>query len=268
MANSINFRNKRIYYESTGKGNTIVFLHGFLESSSMWKDFSEKLSGQFQVICIDLPGFGKTDIFGETHTMEFMAESVKIVLEELKIKNCIMVGHSMGGYTSLAFLEQYPELLKGIVLFHSHASADTKEAMINRDRTIKIVEKDRKNFISQFIADLFASKSKERFDDHIRQHIKLARLTKREGIIAALRGMKERSSKLKLLSETQIPVKFILGKEDKRIPLQKVLAQTILPEHSEVLILSDTGHMGFIEAKKRTLNSIRCFAENSFEEIN
>ncbi len=101
----------------------------------------------FKVIAIDLPGFGQSDNFSEVHSMEFMAGVVKDVLDQEEVSSCVITGHSMGGYVSLAFLEQFPAYLKGLILFHSHAAADTDEAKKNRERTVKIVEANKKDFI-------------------------------------------------------------------------------------------------------------------------
>ncbi len=94
----------------------------------------------------------------------------------------------------------------------------------------------------------------------------IADKTSAQGIVAALYGMKERTGKLDLLLNTNIPVLFIAGKEDSRIPVQNVLAQAILPRHSEVLVLADVGHMGFLEAPGETLRMIHSFASKVFNE--
>nr|NQU93443.1 alpha/beta fold hydrolase [Bacteroidota bacterium] len=144
MNKSTNFHGKSINFYDSGKGQALVLLHGFLESGLMWDRFTQELSKEFRVIAIDLPGFGKTPVVAEKHSMELMAGAVKAVMDDLKITSCIMIGHSLGGYITLEFAVQYPELLKGICLFHSHASADTAEARENRRRTINIVKLNRK----------------------------------------------------------------------------------------------------------------------------
>ncbi len=260
----VKFQGGFINYSEKGEGNAVVFLHGFLESKEIWDDYSEILSKEYKVICIDLPGFGETKIFREIHSMKFMAEAVKTVLVNLDIKECLMVGHSMGGYVTLEFLKLFPEYLKGIVMFHSHAADDNKKAKVNRDRMIKIVEEDRKGFITQFISDLFAPENTEKHKKQIKQLIEKSNQTKNEGIIAALKGMKERTDKLDLLSETEIPVKYILGKKDSRIPLERAIKQIVLPVHSEVMILGDVGHMGFIEAREKTLKALKYFLHNCY----
>jgi pimeloyl-ACP methyl ester carboxylesterase len=82
-----------------------------------------------------------------------------------------------------------------------------------------------------------------------------------EGIIAAIEGMKDRPDRRDFLARTNIPVLFILGKKDLKIPFNKTVEQISLPNDSEALILGNVGHMGFIEAKEETQIAIRCFAE-------
>jgi pimeloyl-ACP methyl ester carboxylesterase len=135
---SILFREKKIFYAESGKGKTLVFLHGVTESSKIWDSFREQLSDSFRVIVIDLAGHGKSECVDTIHTMELQAEVVYEVLRKCKVKSCVMIGHSMGGYVTLAFADKYPEMLKGLCLFHSHPYPDTADDRKNRSRTIEI----------------------------------------------------------------------------------------------------------------------------------
>ena len=67
------YKGRKIHYSDSGKGKAIVLLHGYLESSEVWNGFAEKLGSEFRVILIDLPGCGLSDVYGEVHSMEFMA---------------------------------------------------------------------------------------------------------------------------------------------------------------------------------------------------
>ncbi len=257
------YQGKKIHYTIEGKGNTIVLLHGFMESLQIWKDFSHELSANFKVVCIDLPGHGKSECISEIHSMELMADVVKQVVDSLGISSFVLIGHSMGGYASLQFADKYPTMLKGLGLFHSQALADTEEAKTNRDRTCEIVKQNRKDFITNFIPDLFAPENVAKFAEEIRFLQSQVIDMTAEAIIAALQGMKIRESKINVLSNLPVPILFILGKKDKRIPLQQTMEQAILPNHSEVLILN-VGHMGYIEARNETLHTIKSFAEKCF----
>ncbi len=256
----IKFEGIPIHYQVSGKGSALVLLHGFIESLTIWDEFAKNLSESFRVIRIDLPGHGKTPALGKVHTMELMAAAVRAVLDNLHVESCIMIGHSMGGYVTLEFAKQYPHILYGMGLFHSHAAADTFEAKENRMRTIEIVKLNRKGFIKQFIPDLFAETNVVRLSDQIEQLSKNAEKMSVQSITNTLMGLKDRSGKFDLLLNTNIPVLFIAGKEDSRIPVQNILAQAILPRYSEVLVLGDVGHMGFIEAREQTIEMVRNFA--------
>ena len=75
--------------------------------------------------------------------------------------------------------------------------------------------------------------------------------------------MRERQDSLNLLAELNIPVFFIVGKKDSKIPLQKIMDQISIPANSEALILDDVGHMGFIEAKELTFKALQHFVERN-----
>ena len=77
------FREKNIHYKKEGTGEVLVLIHGFLENLSMWDEMAVELSKTWQVIRVDLPGFGKSDCIEETHSMELFAECIQQLLKEL-----------------------------------------------------------------------------------------------------------------------------------------------------------------------------------------
>jgi len=255
------YKNTAFRYSTEGEGYPVVLLHGFMESIEIWEAFSGELSRDFLCICPDLPGHGKSGMMAEKHSMGLMAETVKALLSHLGCIKCILVGHSMGGYVSLAFAENYPDMVAGFVLLHSSALADTEEAKENRRRTIEIVKQNHHSFIAQFIPGLFAEFNREPFRNEILTLIRRSQNMAPEGIIAAQAGMLERPGYLDLLTRVVYPILFIAGKHDTRIPVDKIMAQAMLPWHSEVLLLGNAGHMGFIEAHTQVLPAIKYFCE-------
>ena len=113
--------------DSGGTGNALVFLHGFCESKEIWSDFTKQLLQEYRVVLLDLPGYGENTAPREKYSIDNNADFVREVLQYLNINKCILIGHSMGGYTAMAFAEKYPELLSGVVMFHSSALPDTEE---------------------------------------------------------------------------------------------------------------------------------------------
>jgi pimeloyl-ACP methyl ester carboxylesterase len=266
MEKQIVAQGKSLNYSIGGSGPVVVLLHGFLESLGIWAHLAMSLQKDFTVVCIDLPGFGKSEVIEEIHSMPLMAKAVNRVFEEENIEDCVLIGHSMGGYAALAFAKQYPDKLKGLVLFHSQAAADDEEGKQNRDRTIEVVKNNHKDFIGAFIPLLFAEENVHRFETEITQLKQLSAQTSVDGICAALAGMRDRDDHLPLLKSIDVPVFFVVGKQDSRIAMEKILPQLALPKNCEALILDKVGHMGFIEAKEITTKAIRHFAERMNEE--
>ena len=259
MNNSIKYKNTSVNYTDEGKGKVLVLLHGFLESLEIWNDFSIELSKDFRIITIDLLGHGKTGDIDKIHTMEMMAEAVKFILDTLKIDKCTMVGHSMGGSVTLAFAEMFTNQLNSFGLFHSTAYDDSPEVKINRNRMIEAVKQNHLDFINSFIPNLFPSETVNNYTDKIKHLQKLAGKMSKESIIAAIEGMKLRKNRVNVISNSQIPVLFIIGKKDSRLSFDKVLPQIAVSNNATVIILGNVGHMGHIESPKETIYAIKSF---------
>mgnify|MGYP003604338358 CR=1 FL=1 len=239
------FKNTQISYSDTGKGNAIVLLHGFLENKEMWDFYIPEFAKRNRVIAIDLLGHGKSECLGYVHTMEDHADAVHAVLSELRIRKAIFVGHSMGGYVSLAFAELYPENIKGLVLLNSTARADNEERKINRDRAVKAVKQSFINFISLSIANLFSEKNRDKLSSEIEKVKKEALKTPLQGIVASLEGMKIRVDREVILHLTPYPKLMVLGEKDPVLPYEETLEQL---ENTKVeLITFPDGHMSHIE---------------------
>lgn len=254
---TINYKNSKISYSETGKGTAVVLLHGFLENKTMWKSFVPELSTRNRIITIDLLGHGKTDCLGYVHSMEDNADIVLAVLHDLKIRKCILVGHSMGGYVALAFAELYPEFVKGMVLLNSTSRADNDERKTNRDRAIKAVKKNYLIFISMSIANLFSEKNREILLEEIEEVKDEALKTPLQGIVASLEGMKIRKDREVLLHFATYPILLILGKQDPVLNYDETISQ-IENTAVELVTLND-GHMSHIENFDEVMRELSLF---------
>lgn len=251
------FRDGSIAYTVSGKGSAIVFLHGFLENLEIWKDFSHSLKNKYKVICIDLPGHGNSSNFGYCHTMELMADAVIHVIKSLKVRRFYLIGHSMGGYVSMAIAEKCPDSIKGLCMFHSTADNDSDEKRKERLKVIKVVQKDKKYFIRTAIPNLFFSPEnhKKKISEIIDSALKIST----QGIIAALEGMRIRGNREIVLKFISYPVLYIVGKKDKLLPQNKLIQEAQLTELSEHILLENSAHMGFIEEFQVCLRGIENF---------
>jgi pimeloyl-ACP methyl ester carboxylesterase len=262
------FRGEKIYYSDTGKGRVIVLLHGFLGSSDIWIEIIKNLSRFFRIIAIDLPGHGESSSYGYIHSMDLMAKSVKSILDHLKLKRYVIAGHSMGGYTALAFAELFPDSIRGICLLNSTSYADSNEKKIDRKRAIKLVKSDARVFTKSTIKNLFSAKHLKQRRDEILFAQKIASKTSKRGIINALEGMRERQSRDIILHFADYPVMFIIGKYDAVLPMQTLLNQSSICKKKYVLLLENSGHMGFLEEPKLCIKHLKRFFRISFMPLN
>lgn len=256
------FNDHRIYYTSKGKGPAVVLLHGFCEDSRIWEDFRvDLIEEKYRVICIDLPGFGQSEVIPDI-TISGMADAVAAVLKSLKLEQVVLIGHSMGGYVSLAFAEQYPELLAGLGLFHSQARADSDEKKAARQKSVDfILRQGSALYVKQTIPGLFAPKFSSSNTFLIEKLTFRASRYEPEGIVAALHAMKNRPDRSVVLEQVQCPVLFIIGKLDTAIPEENSMAQTHLPQVADIHILEKVSHMGMFEATKQTQSIVRQFVK-------
>jgi pimeloyl-ACP methyl ester carboxylesterase len=253
-------KNTRIAFETFGKGNAVVLLHGFLESSFMWKDIVPTLSKKYKVVTIDLLGHGASENHGYIHSMEDQAEIVKYVLNHLKLRRYVLVGHSMGGYVALAFAKLFPKNIKGICLLNSTALPDSKEKKINRNRAIKAVKENYKTFIKIAVPMLFSEKNRTLFKKDIQNCIKDALRMNPQGITAALEGMKIRENQTKLYVNSSYPIHMVISKEDPALNYTSLIHQT---KNTKVTTseLPD-GHMSYIENKTEVIKILSNFIKS------
>ena len=260
----IKFNEGRIAYTSSGKGRAIVLLHGFLGSASIWEQTKNALSKQFKVICIDLPGHGESDCFGYMHSMELMAQSVKAVMDKLRFKKYVLVGHSMGGYVALAFAELFPDYVRGLCLFHSTSYADSEQKKRERALAIKAVKSNYSIYVRATIKNLFASKNLKNLYEEISFTQEIARKTTKQGVVAALEGMKERPGRDVILHYANYPVLFLIGEHDNLLPKHVLMDQASIAKKGKAILLENSGHMGFLEETNFCVKQLRKFGRESF----
>lgn len=109
--------NPSVAYADLGSGeNTMILIHGLASNAGFWRYVAPELAKTNRVIVVDLPGYGKSQKGDYPYTLSFYAETIKKMIETLRLKNVTLVGHSMGGQISIIFSLKYPELVKSIVL--------------------------------------------------------------------------------------------------------------------------------------------------------
>lgn len=234
-------------YEKSGQGEEhLVLLHGFMEDLSIWKEMETSLSKIFTLIKIDLPGHGLSQVYSEVHTMEFMAEEVRKVTDSLSLEKFHLLGHSMGGYVTLAFAEKFPDLLKSMTLFFSTYLSDDAEKKEQRKKSLRIIKQAFPTYVQAGVPNLFNSNEKDILEGKIELAKKIALATNNDGVLAAVKGMIERTDKLKIIQNFEGKILVLAGKHDNAVKADLTLSN--LPDQTNIKsYLIDCGHNGHWE---------------------
>lgn len=251
---TLDYKNNQIHYEVYGQGTTLVLLHGFLESSIMWKPLLPELAKHNFVITLDLPGHGNSDDIANIHSMELMAEVVNELLKHLQIPSATFVGHSMGGYITLAFAELFPKKIQKLVLLNSTPAADSEERKENRDRALKVIEKNPSAFISMAITNLFAETSRQKFSSEINSLKKEANSFPLEGIKAAIKGMRDRKDRTEILKSFSKEKYSILSEKDPLLLIEET--KSLAESCNTKVITIGGGHHSTYENLNGVLKSL------------
>lgn len=271
MQDFFEFDNMRIAYSQNGSGNVVVLIHGFGEDSEVWQDVASVLQAKFKVVLIDLPGSGHSVISDvlllneKLSTIDYYADVVFALLQYLSISQCVMLGHSMGGYITLAFAEKYSNSLKGFGLVHSTAYADSGEKKVNRQRGITMMEEyGGYAFLKTTIPNLFSNAFKLTDNITIDALIDAGKSFDLVALQNYYRAMMNRLDKTAVLKGSNLPVLFIIGTEDVAVSVKDSLQQTHLPNCTYIHVLENAGHMSMIETPEIIANYIAVFLNDSF----
>jgi pimeloyl-ACP methyl ester carboxylesterase len=238
-----------IFYRTIGMGKTVVLLHGFAEDGEIWDNQVNFLKNHFRLIIPDLAGSGKSDLVRGAN-IETYADIIKEIvdIECPDADPVTLIGHSMGGYITLAFAEKYPKLLDSFGLFHSTAFADSEEKKQVREKAIDFInDKGPALFLKTSTPALFTKKFAEKFPEQVEALVERGKKFTAEALVQYYKAMMSRPDRTDVLKTFDKPILFIIGEFDNAIPLQSSLQQCYLPMQSHLNLLERSAHMGMLE---------------------
>jgi pimeloyl-ACP methyl ester carboxylesterase len=186
--------------------------------------------------------------FPSNFSIEYLADSIAALLQHEKIENCTLLGHSMGGYITVAFAKKYPQYLKGLGLLHSTALPDTPIKIENRLRGITFIQKyGAASFLETTAPNLFGSFTQKNHPQIITDFIQSIPAFTNEALTCYYQAMMARPDVTSVLETTSLPVLYILGDQDMPVALEDTLPQTKMPKRAYLYVLENCGHMGMLE---------------------
>lgn len=232
---TLNFNQGKIYYEVTGSGEPILFIHGFSLDHTMWQAQVEFFSKNYQVITYDARGFGKSSTPSDRYDH---AADLHALLEHLGVKHVHIVGLSMGGRIAINFTLDYPDLVKSLTLMDSSLDGYKSEVDWNVYAKEQGLIKAKENWLNHELFDY---------------------TQKQPGVVAALNYIvgnysgwhwlnhdpqtPSNTQPLDRLHEITQPTLILVGEGDIAYfhNISHVLTEKI--NHSEKFVVSQAGHM-------------------------
>lgn len=232
----------------------VIFIHGFLESSSMWDGVISELSlrpGEYQ--SIHLPGHGEKNDFPDDTSIEGYAA---FLFDQIDIdSNCriALVGHSMGGYIAAALAPLLGDTLKELCFFQSKAGADSAEKKLERQRAIDVATENRELYIRTMLKSIFHTDTFQQFQNEYESLVSRALMLPPETIARSQQVMISRPDRTQDLITRNFRLSYFLGELDRSIPFLHALdeAKTLKAEH--IAVCAGAGHVAHIEKKQEAV---------------
>jgi len=241
-----------LYFTQSGDGNPVIFLHGFLESSTMW-EYLDLSQLNRHCIFVDLPGHGNSKLLNEVPpSIERLADELLEIIDALQLKSYAVVGHSMGGYVGLQLMKK-DKRVQHLVLLNSNFWSDSEEKKIDRRRVAEIVYKAKDFFLQEAIPNLFLDP--KTCDAEVERLIKEAKQMEPDAIAYASLAMAEREDLSEFVLKHQERVSILQGAEDPIVLKDKM--DNSLRSQRNYCVIQNSGHMSHIEQPEMVLNYLR-----------
>jgi pimeloyl-ACP methyl ester carboxylesterase len=241
-----------IDYRDEGSGLPVIFIHAFPLNQTLWDEQTAELKDHCRTITMDLRGFGNSDAPDGPYSMEQMAADVDALLSNLDIKRAVLVGLSMGGYISLAFLRNYPGAVRAMVLANTRAGADAANARERRMEAAKKAEREGASAIADDMATLaLAPSTLDRRPDIVHRVRAMVESNAPHAIAAAQRAMAARSDSVEILAGIDFPVLIIGGSEDRLTPVSEAKSMNGAIAGSRLVVIEGAGHLSNLEQPRQ-----------------
>ena len=261
----------RLQYLIAGHGPAIVLLHGYAETSRMWRPLMTKLAARYTVIAPDLPGIGGSDVPTDGLDMARAGARVHALVKGLGIQTAVVVGHDIGLMVAYAYAAQFPEetgklvlmdaFLPGVAgwediynnpaIWHFRFNGPTPEALVKgRERT----------YFEHFWNDFAADKTKSIPEAARKAYtIAYARPGRMRAAWAYFVSFPQAARDFSIFARTKLtmPVLAIGGAKANGEALGRQVK--LVATNATALVLPDTGHWVMEERPAETMDALTRF---------
>ena len=271
----IDINNFKIHYNTLGKGNPLILIHGATLGWGQWYANIKELSKKFKVIAVDLPGAGKSSRvkFAHHDLEKIFVDTIAAFVNKMELKKPVVVGHSFGGWVGLKLGQKYPEKIKKVVAINPVGMTQeipqqfrplSLSFMANVLNTLILGRSESKT--EKFLKSV-QTKPNTKLNTSFIKHFHHARSIERTDSLFHLisstleKGtLKKRYIIFPFLKKIRIPTLIIWGLKDVSMLYPHAL-EKVNNKKIELHIYPHSGHIPFIEEAKHFNNLLLTFLE-------
>ena len=261
----------KLHYITAGHGAPLILLHGYAETSLMWKPIIPVLAERFTVIAPDLPGIGDSDIPAHGLDMKSAAISIHDLAKSLGVQKAEVVGHDIGLMVAYAYAAQFASEVTKLVLmdaflpgvegweavynnpniWHFRFNGPTPEALVQgRERT----------YFEYFWNDFAADKTHSIPEaDRKAYTAAYARPGRMHAGWAYFVSFQQAAKDFAQLSQTKLPMPVLTIGGEKSLGEALGQQTKLVATDVTVVVLKDTGHWVLEERPKETTEALQKF---------
>jgi pimeloyl-ACP methyl ester carboxylesterase len=251
-----------VHYQENGQGMPVLLLHGFPFDHHIWRAQVEALKASYRVITPDLRGHGQSSAPEGVYDMELMVADLVVLLDNLGIDRAVWVGHSMGGYITMAALRTVPERIMGIGLVATHPYADSDDKRMQRRESAELALRQGSTDVAFSMMSLIFSPRVEGKSPMAQDIYNIMVNTTARGIAGALRGMANRPDSVETLRNADIPAVVIAGADDQIVKRDTAEMMAALMPRAALVEIENAGHLPMIEQPEATTAALRTFLQS------
>ena len=256
----LSYRQGQIAYRETGTGQTLFFLHGMNGNSKSWENLFYSLSSSFRVVAWDAPSFGGSDVFGDN--IEEYKNAAKALIETLKLKKIILIGHSMGGLIASQLAYDNDVSVSGLILSSTHLGFGCKkgeplmERYANRLKTFSTKLSD-----IDYAMERAQRNTPEGTSESVIKFLANVALDIRKESIRDGGRMSQETDNTNICKDLKMPVLILSGGKDTVISTEMHASLIAALPRAHKVVFPKAGHASFAEYPDQFNYQVTAFAK-------
>lgn len=250
---SVTVNGASVFYKTSGTGQPLVLIHGYPLNGELFKN-NRNLPG-YQVITVDLPGFGKSVAPDANASIENYAMTMLAFMDAMKIDKAVVGGMSMGGMTLLQMYKMAPERFRGLILIDTTADpAGVAEAASWRGNAQQAQQMGVASLVPGLLPRMLTSVSRTTMPNQVAHLSTLVKNASLNGAVGGGNALATRPDANPVLATITVPTLIVAGIEDNVTPTELQLKMKNAISGSTLVQIPGAGHAATFE-KAQAMNA-------------